>query len=543
MYRITSIIHKAGSSLFSWVKEPTLQISPLSSRRKIAFLAALAGGLVLAVTLVMVTWWSVESLRKNTLTRTGFAQRHIDSIISNAREVAVATQNLAGMPCTGSTLSQLRNYVIRTPNVRAIDLVRQGHIYCTSLYGVTDEPDKVSPPLSRNTLQLLQGNSATPHLSVLVYRKIWSQGTLLISIDGYFIAETLFVINTLPHIYFQVGDTLMSKSGKILTLAQLPAGKRDVFISPDRPYRLITVTSTDILFSNIVHNYQGWLLCCLLLAVATSLLCYRMLVRPLTPGEQLKKALAQHEFVPYIQPIIDITTHRIKGGEILMRWIHPDAGLIPPDQFIPLAETSGLIVPMTRQLFADTSLFFRAHTTCLPADFHLGFNISQAHLLDSNIVADCHNMMDALLPCRTEVVLELLERDTAECIGEMKTTFEKLKKRGIKFALDDFGTGYSTHAYLQNFSVDYIKIDKSFIQMIGIDDISRHIVDNVIALAESLNISIIAEGVETLSQEKYLQARNVRYLQGYRYGHPVPLDEFVRDYLTTPEIMATKSSA
>ena len=101
-----------------------MQISPLRSRGKIALFAALAGGLVLAVTLVMVTWWSVESLRKNTLTRTGFAQRHIDSIISNAREVAGATQNLAGMPCTDSTLSQLRNYVIRTPNVRAIDLIR-----------------------------------------------------------------------------------------------------------------------------------------------------------------------------------------------------------------------------------------------------------------------------------------------------------------------------------------------------------------------------------------------------------------------------------
>lgn len=508
-----------------------MRISSLNSRGKIIAVAVLAGGVMLTITLVMVTCWSVESLRKNTLIRTGFAQRHIDSIITNAREVADATQNIAGMPCTGSTLSLLRNYVIRTPNVRAIDLVRQGRIYCTSLYGVTDEPDRISPPLSRNTLQLLQGNTATPHLSVLMYRKIWSQGTLLISIDGYFIAETLFVINTLPHIYFQVGDTLMSKSGKILTLTQLPAGKRDVFTSPDRPYRLITVTSTDILFNNIVHNYQGWLLCCLLLAVATSLLCYRMLTRPLTPGEQLKNAQAHHEFVPYIQPVIDIATRRIKGGEILMRWIHPEAGLIPPDQFIPLAETSGLIVPMTRQLFADTSQFFRAHTARLPADFHLGFNISLAHLLDSNIVADCQNIMDALLPCRAEVVLELLERDTAECSGEMKTTFDKLKTMGIKFALDDFGTGYSTHAYLQNFSVDYIKIDKSFIQMIGIDDISRHIVDNVIALAESLNINIIAEGVETASQERYLQTRSVKYLQGYRYGHPVPLDEFVRDYL------------
>lgn len=509
-----------------------MQIPTLKSCGKIITLAALAGVLVLTISLVMVTWCSVETLRKETSTRTDFAQRHIDKIISNAREVSNATQNLAGMPCTDSTLSLLRNYVISTPNVRAIDLALHDRIYCTSLYGVTDEPDKILPPFSRSTLQLLPGNTATPHLSVLIYRKTWSHGTLLISIDGYFITEAILAINTLPSVYFQVGDTLMSKSGKILQLAQLPAGKRDITTSPNWSYRLITVTSNDILFNNIVHNYQGWLLCGLLLAVATSLLCYWILSRPLSHQEQLKKALAHHQFVPYIQPIIDITTHRIKGGEVLMRWIHPEAGLIPPNQFIPLAEVSGLIIPMTRQLFADTCQFFRAHSDLLPTNFHLGFNINQAHLLDSNIVADCKNIIDTLLPCHTEVILELLERDTAECNDEMKTTLNKLKQLGVKFALDDFGTGYSTHAYLQNFSVDYIKIDKSFIQKIGIDDISQHIVDNVIALAESLEINIIAEGVETASQERYLQARSVKYLQGYRYGHPIPLDEFARDYLS-----------
>ncbi|WHP81290.1 EAL domain-containing protein [Edwardsiella anguillarum] len=497
--------------------------------------AALIGGLVLTVSLAAVAWWSAESLREDTITRIGFAQRHIDTIISNAGRVADIAKNLAGRTYTESTYSLLRNSVICTPNVRAIDLVRQGHIYSTSLRVATDKPDRGSQLFAWDSLQLLPGSTATPYFPVLEYRTVWPQGILLIGIDGDFIAETLFMIHTLPLVYFQVGDVLISKSGQTLMSTQLPAGKREVVASPEWPYRLIAITPARTLFSNIVDNYLGSILDCLLLAVAASLLCYRMLTRPLTSTEKLKNALAHYEFVPYIQPVIDITTQRVKGGEILMRWIHPEVGIIPPDQFIPHAEASGLIVPMTRQLFADTSRFFRTHAARLPAGFHLGFNISQAQLLDQHIMEDCQNIMAALLPCRAELVLELLERDTTECTDEMRSMFIKLKQAGIKFALDDFGTGYSTHAYLLNFSVDYIKIDKIFIQMAGVDNISRYIVDNIIALAESLNVSIIAEGVETASQEEYLHGRNVKYLQGYRYGHPVSLDEFVNNHLASAD--------
>lgn len=176
------------------------------------------------------------------------------------------TRNLAGMPCTGNTLSQLRHDVIRTPNVRAIDLVRQGRIYCTSLYGATDEPDRLSLPSARNNLQLLPGNTATPHLSVLVYRTTRPKGTLLISIDGYFVAETLFAIRTLPLVYFQVGNTLMSKSGQILTPAQLPAGKREFITSPDWSYRLVIVTRRGHCSATSCITTGGvcWFACCLL---------------------------------------------------------------------------------------------------------------------------------------------------------------------------------------------------------------------------------------------------------------------------------------
>lgn len=506
--------------------------TPLS-RRASAGLAILFGVIFLGGALTGVAWWSVASLQKDTLTRIDFARHYLDTILSHAQDAAMATKKHIGAACTNDTLTLLRHNVILTPNVRSIELAAKGHIYCASLYGPTVEVDNTNDVDTQGPLRLISGDTATPDLSVLLYRETTAQGSVIVGIDGYFIANTLFVIHTLPSAYFQVGKTLLSSQGEILTSAQLPVGQRDIIPSTTYPYQLVTVTSHNVLLKNMTQNYQGSGFCSLLAAIAIALLSYRMLTRPLSPLEQLKNGMARHEFVPYIQPIVDLTTHSIKGGEILVRWAHPHMGLIPPSQFIPLAEASGLIVPMTRQLFSDTRQFFSSHIDTLPSGFHLGFNISQTHLQDSHIISDCQKILTALSSCHIELVLELLERDTAECTDDIQIPFNALRQMGVKFALDDFGTGYSTHAYLQHFTVDYIKIDKSFIQMIGLDDISKHIVDNVIALAENLNIDIVAEGVETKSQEVYLQLHHVRYLQGYRYGHPMPLDQFITTYLSS----------
>lgn len=205
---------------------------------------------------------------------------------------------------------------------------------------------------------------------------------------------------------------------------------------------------------------------------------------------------------------------------MLVRWHHPVTGVIPPDEFIPLAESSGLISPMTSKLMLNVAEAFTKIADHLPSDFHISINISPGNFLTKSLEEDCNKFLAFFPENKVKLVLELTEREQLTISTEAKSFFDKLQHKGILFALDDFGTGYATHSYLQSFSVNYIKIDKGFVQMVGVDDISRLIVENVIELARRLNINIIAEGIETEEQEDFLIENGVSYLQGYRYSPP-----------------------
>lgn len=125
------------------------------------------------------------------------------------------------------------------------------------------------------------------------------------------------------------------------------------------------------------------------------------------------------------------------------------------------------------------------------------------------------------------LVLELTERELLKPNSTTHTLFEQLHSLGVMIALDDFGTGHSSLAYLRQFNVDYLKIDQSFVAMIGLDALSRHILDSIIELSTKLGLGIVAEGVETLEQRDYLAALQVEFLQGYLFGHPMPVDELL----------------
>lgn len=489
------------------------------------------GATLFFISVSSVAWWSAKSLYADTAMRIDFARNHLDIVLGHAEKAASETQGLIGQTCSRNVVAKLKQQVIFIPNVRSITLANLDKIYCSSFYGSVSEKDSASL-YAQKKLLLLRGDSATPNLPVLFYRNENPQGAVIVGVDGYFIANTLDVIHTLPVSFFKVGKNYLTSSGEIVNESQLPIGKHYATPSSLYPYVLIAITSQKTILNNIIKNYRGSLLCCLLATIIASIIFYRWLRRPLSPIELLRNGIIKHEFTPFIQPIIDITTRKIKGGEILMRWIHPRVGTIPPDQFIPLAESSGLIIPMTRTLISDTSNFFSKKENFLPENFHIGFNITQEQLQDENIISDCQRFLSSFKSSQVELVLELIERNMAEDSDNLQSQFNSLRQMGVKFALDDFGTGYSTHAYIQKFNIDYIKIDQSFIQMIGVDRISGHIVDNVISLADGLGLKVIAEGVETEEQEKHLKKYNVQYLQGYRYGKPMPLAEFVDTYLT-----------
>ncbi|MGH8410555.1 MAG: EAL domain-containing protein, partial [Pseudomonas sp.] len=251
--------------------------------------------------------------------------------------------------------------------------------------------------------------------------------------------------------------------------------------------------------------------------------------RSSAPTLELQRALGANEFVPYYQPVVRGDNIRQWAGcEVLMRWNHPREGLVRPDLFIPLAEHSGLIVPMTRALMRQTAAQLAPHTAQFADNFHVGINITARHCHDLELVEDCREFLAAFPPGKVILVLELTERELIEPTDITRQLFQALHEMGVMIAIDDFGTGHSSLGYLRNFNVDYLKIDQSFVAMIGVDALSRHILDSIIELSAKLDLGIVAEGVETQEQFDYLAAQGVDFLQGYLFGKPVPCDEFIR---------------
>jgi EAL domain-containing protein (putative c-di-GMP-specific phosphodiesterase class I) len=249
--------------------------------------------------------------------------------------------------------------------------------------------------------------------------------------------------------------------------------------------------------------------------------------RSSSPSHEMQRALDAQEFVPYFQPVVHGDTKKWSGAEVLMRWHHPKEGLVRPDLFIPFAEHSGLIVPMTRSLMRQTAALLAPVAGSFGAPFHIGINITASHCKDLELVDDCREFLAAFAPGAVRLVLELTERELIEPMPITLQLFEQLQALGVLIAIDDFGTGHSSLGYLRQFNVDFLKIDQSFVAMIGADALSRHILESIIELSAKLDLGIVAEGVETEEQSDYLTAHGVNFLQGYLFARPMPAAQFI----------------
>lgn len=241
----------------------------------------------------------------------------------------------------------------------------------------------------------------------------------------------------------------------------------------------------------------------------------------------LKKAIREGEMKPWIQPIY-ACDGKLVGGEILVRWIRPDKTVIPPLQFISAIEENNLSAPLTESLFRQTCDYFKEINSSLPDKFHFAFNISPSELGTDELISGCDRFLSTF-DKHSRLMLELTERQ--EIQHDDEGVIQKLRDKGIMVALDDFGTGYSGLDYLSRFEVDFIKIDKSFIDNICVESRGRSVVKNMGELAKDLNIGTIAEGVETQEQLNELKALNIPFYQGYFCSRPLTLPDFHRTCL------------
>ncbi|WHS58064.1 EAL domain-containing protein [Pseudomonas sp. G2-4] len=452
--------------------------------------------------------------------------RQVELMLDNTALSARELLPLAGQPCEAVKLA-LREQVTRRPFVRSTNLVRDNTLYCSSLFGAFEE--KVNPgDYHQGALWLMNGNPVTPDTALLIYRLNEGEQGALATLDGYHLANVLRLIGGQTRLLLQVGPNWLAADGKVRQ-APLPtlAVARSDLISSRYPFNVEAGFDEGEVWRYMTREYPPLFSLLIFFGVIAGTLGHCLQKRASSPSHELQRALEAGEFVPYLQPVVHGDSKRWAGVEVLMRWNHPTEGLVRPDLFIPFAEHSGLIVPMTRTLMLQTRHLLAPLTSLLEAPFHVGINITARHCQDLALVDDCRAFLDAFPPGTITLVLELTERELIEPTPITHRLFEQLRELGVKIAIDDFGTGHSSLGYLRQFNVDFLKIDQSFVAMIGADALSRHILDSIIELSGKLDLGIVAEGVETLEQSDYLAAHGVNFLQGYLFSHPISGQDFI----------------
>lgn len=250
----------------------------------------------------------------------------------------------------------------------------------------------------------------------------------------------------------------------------------------------------------------------------------------LTLENDLQRALAHQEFVVYYQPIVHLQTQKLVGFEALVRWQHPDRGMVSPGEFIPCMEETGLIVPVGMVVLKQACQQLKAWQQQGWQDLTMSVNLSIRQFACSMLLADIDQILaeTAINPaCLKLEITESAIMDNAEIAIVL---IEQLRLRQIQISIDDFGTGYSSLGYLHRFPIDTLKIDRSFVHQIQFGSRNYQVVNTIIILSNQLELAVIAEGIETQEQHQWLQQLGCEFGQGYLFSKPLPAAEIEKIY-------------
>ncbi|CAN7387359.1 EAL domain-containing protein [Massilia sp. LjRoot122] len=255
----------------------------------------------------------------------------------------------------------------------------------------------------------------------------------------------------------------------------------------------------------------------------------------------VKTALRRKEFFLEYQPVVDLRNGQWIGVEALVRWRRPTGEIVMPDLFIPIAEQNAMIVKLTRQVLymvcRDTHAFLQEHPR-----FHIGVNLAPADFHSEGFLDCLQRTVREMGAAPSNLILEVTERGLLDPVVAREVS-GALRRHGFALAIDDFGTGYSSLSYLESLELDYLKIDRSFIEAIGTGAPTSQVVAHIIGMAKDLGLRMIAEGVESQAQADFLLKHGVQYAQGWLFGRPMAFGEIVRQVQAREQAAAALARA
>lgn len=483
-------------------------------KRRNAWIAFSLALVVFLAGVFVINWQLWHSDQATHVAAARQAAKKIAAILDEAHAATATALNVSRNGCSGQGQFQLGTEAALQPHLRTILLIKDGQVWCSSLPGnrvLTLHPES----LPDEKLQLLPARMMVNKRPVLIYHTRSAQVRVIVSISDIHLRDALYSDEDNAGLALSVNHQMIARYGDVGPLKASP--HQDIFSSPDYPFRIIYPESPFFSPSRLFQNGFGLLI----FIFSVSLLFYFLLRKYLnvytSEEENLRYAIAQGYIVPFYQPVVNGKTGEIYGVEILARWKNATTQRRSPAEFIPLAERTGLIIPLTRSLMAQVAAQMNPIFSKLPDGFHIGLNISVSHINAPSFIDDCLHYQRGFEGKAVKLMLEITEQEPLLLNDAVVDKLNTLHSRGFSIALDDFGTGYSGLSCLHELIFDYIKIDQSFVGRVTGEAPSSKLLDCVIEMARTLSLRIIAEGVETEAQRDYLNRQNIHLLQGYYF--------------------------
>ncbi|EDU0976552.1 EAL domain-containing protein [Salmonella enterica subsp. enterica serovar Anderlecht] len=443
-------------------------------------------------------------------------------------QVAGKAARLAESSCTDS-LKELSRTRAFTPYVRDIGFLENGDITCSFVTGTEryhfSRLAGLSLPASypERWLRSIGSMAEGPDRLVVVYvKKVAANKAAFVIVDSQYVQELIEILAAERASAF----SLTFGAGEAITSAATLRGKAFLtqrFTSTDHTIQLMVRTPFSTLSAYWLQNLFIFVPLSLCLSVGMMLFYRRWYLKRLSLAREIARGITHNEFTVHYQPVFNVKHGSCGGVEALMRWPQPDGRFITPDIFITAAENEGMIIPLSRHLFE-----LIAHDVInwtVTDDFYISVNISPAHLMDDGFIQDIEALRTRL--GTITLMLELTERSLIVEPSQVAEKLSTLREKGVLIAIDDFGTGYCSLSYLQQLPVDSLKIDRTFIDTIDTSSNDVPVLDTIITLSQRLGLNVVAEGVSTQHQLRYILSHGVGFLQGFLYARPMEANDFM----------------
>jgi sensor c-di-GMP phosphodiesterase-like protein len=508
------------------------QVPPQKRNRDFGWLLIVCAGLLPLVLGILCT--AIEArhtVSQQQISTANTLLTQAEKMSDNAWDMITQLRQYHYQPC-----SQIENQLQRAGALnayfRSIGTLRGDNIECSSAYGLNHGPlaemMMQPPPVTGKAWWSIsvRGTSGVPNRPAVVFvRQLPDSTGFWAVIDGQYLMDFMHAIGESRgyQMSLQFSGGAVISSGPTDVEPELYL-KSESYQAESSRYP-ITVNVT-VPAAELLKAWRQALFIFLPMAAIFSILLMVLtanwLRRRISWADEIRRAMRNRQFSVHYQPVYSTALQRASGAEALLRWQLPNGEMIRPDIFISHAESEGVIVPLTQHLLELMAEDIQSWQVA--PGFHIGLNVAAEHLQHADFVQDIQRFARRIKDKQMVVTLELTERSLIDDGELVARKLRYLQSHGMKVAIDDFGTGHCSLSYLLTFPLDYLKIDRGFINAIEGLEVETPVLDAIINLCHKLELAVLGEGVETSLQFAYLQQRGVVFIQGYYYARPMDND-------------------